>query len=160
MSCMLSIGERSRSFEEKGIQTDDKLYSFLNLPQTGVKTAEALGLTIAAGFLKQSNLTEIFDTTPRLTSFPPTDEAFAAAGIDPSAHSEQANALDALKYHVIVGEVRYSTALEDGQDYQTLLGVPVTVHKRDGQLLINNVPVQQGNVIVANGVAHVLSGVS
>lgn len=131
----------------------------LNLPQTGVKTAEALGLTIAAGFVKASNLTEIFDTTPKLTSFPPTDEAFRAAGIDPSAESGPHDA-DGLKYHVIVGDVRYSTALEDGQDYQTLLGVPVTVHKKDGQLLINDVPVQQGNVIVANGVAHVLSGVS
>ncbi|KAJ3511180.1 hypothetical protein NMY22_g15735 [Coprinellus aureogranulatus] len=134
----------------------------LNLPLPGTQTAEALGLTVAAGFLKASNLTELFDTTPKLTSFPPTDAAFAAAGIDPTAHDspdDAAAAIDALKYHVIIGDLRYSTAVEDGQDYQTLLGVPVTVHKKDGQLLINDVPVEQGNVIVANGVAHVLSGV-
>ena len=36
----------------------------------------------------------------------------------------------------------------------------MTVHKKDGQLFVNDVPVQQANVITKNGVAHILAGVS
>jgi uncharacterized surface protein with fasciclin (FAS1) repeats len=108
--------------------------------------------------IQTSNLTEVVDTTAKFTCFAPTDQAFQAAGINISALSTD-QIVDALKYHSIVGDVGYSTAFEDGKEYQTLLGVPVTVHKRDGQLFINDVAVQTGNVIMSNGVAHVLTGV-
>lgn len=109
--------------------------------------------------IQTANLTEVVDTTPKFTCFAPTDAAFEAAGIDVSKLTTE-QLTDALKYHSIVGDVGYSTALEDGREYQTLLGVPVTVHKRDNQLFINDVAVLQGNVVMSNGVAHVLSGVS
>lgn len=67
---------------------------------------------------------------------------------------------DAIKYHSIVGDVGYSTAFADGGSYETLLGVNVTVTKKDGVMYINNVAVERANVIMTNGVAHVLSGVS
>ncbi|KAJ3536852.1 hypothetical protein NMY22_g5846 [Coprinellus aureogranulatus] len=130
----------------------------LNFPQPCTKTAEAASLTTLFDAIQKTNLTEVVDTTAKFTCFAPTNEAFQAAGIDLNALSNQ-QIVDALKYHSIVGDVGYSTAFEDGQEYQTLLGVPVTVHKRDGQLFINDVAVQQGNVIMSNGVAHVLSGV-
>jgi uncharacterized surface protein with fasciclin (FAS1) repeats len=134
-------------------------FSVLNLPQPGTKTLEASSLKIALEFIQKTSLTDLFDNTPKLTSFAPSDEEFKAAGIDFSQMTNE-HAIDALKYHIVVGDVGYSTALEDGKVYQTLLGAPVTVHKKDGQLFVNDVPVQQANVIAKNGVVHVLGGVS
>ncbi|KAG2002247.1 carnitine/acyl carnitine carrier [Coprinopsis cinerea AmutBmut pab1-1] len=130
----------------------------LNFPRTCTDTAEVASLSTLQAALETTNLTTVVDTTPKFTCFAPTDEAFAAAGIDLTQLSTK-EIEDALKYHSIVGDVGYSTAFEDGQEYQTLLGVPVTVSKRDGNLYINDVAVEQANVIMTNGVAHVLSGV-
>ncbi|KAF5318941.1 hypothetical protein D9611_013648 [Ephemerocybe angulata] len=130
----------------------------LNFPQPCTKTAQAAQLSTLYDALVKANLTDYVDTTANFTCFAPTNTAFQAAGIDLAALSSQ-QLVDALKYHSIVGSVGYSTALEDGKEYQTLLGVPVTVHKRDQQLFINDVAVLQSNVIMSNGVAHVLSGV-
>ncbi|KAJ2932366.1 hypothetical protein H1R20_g4684, partial [Candolleomyces eurysporus] len=130
----------------------------LNFPRTCTQTAETASLSTLLQAIQTTNLTEVVDTTPKFTCFAPTDAAFQAAGINISSLTND-QIVDALKYHSIVGDVGYSTAFEDGREYQTLLGVPVTVHKRDGQLFINDVAVQTGNVIMSNGVAHVLSGV-
>ncbi|TEB33757.1 FAS1 domain-containing protein [Coprinellus micaceus] len=130
----------------------------LNFPRTCTQTAETASLSTLLDALQTANLTDFVDTTPKFTCFAPTDAAFEAAGVDIKAMNVTQIA-DALKYHSIVGDVAYSTALEDGQEYQTLLGIPVTVRKRDNQLFINDVAVLQGNVIMSNGVAHVLSGV-
>ncbi|KAF5318943.1 hypothetical protein D9611_013647 [Ephemerocybe angulata] len=130
----------------------------LNFPQPCTKTAQVAQLNTLFEALQKTNLTTTVDTTPKFTCFAPTDAAFQSAGVDVKALTTTQVA-DALKYHSIVGDVAYSTAVEDGKDYQTLLGVPVTVHKRDGKLFINDVAVERGNVIMSNGVAHVLSGV-
>ncbi|TFK19853.1 FAS1 domain-containing protein [Coprinopsis marcescibilis] len=133
--------------------------SVLNLPQTPSQTAETAALTILLSALEQTNLTSTVDSTPRLTVFAPSDEAFSASGIDLSALSVQQLG-EVLQYHTIVGDlVGYSTELEDGQEYKTLAGPAVRVHKRGGQLFVNDVAVALGNVITTNGVAHVLSGI-
>ncbi|KAJ2927551.1 hypothetical protein H1R20_g9545, partial [Candolleomyces eurysporus] len=129
----------------------------LNFPRPCTETAEAASLSRLLRALERANLTEAVDTTPKFTCFAPTDAAFQRAGIDVETLSPQTLA-NALMYHSIVGDVGYSTAFEDGREYQTLLGVNVTVHKRAGQLFINDVAVLQGNVIMSNGVAHVLDG--
>ncbi|RXW23719.1 hypothetical protein EST38_g2137 [Candolleomyces aberdarensis] len=129
----------------------------LNFPRPCTETAEAASLSSLLRALQRANLTETVDTTPKFTCFAPTDAAFQRAGIDVEALTPQ-QLTDALMYHSIVGDVGYSTAFEDGRQYQTLLGVNVTVHKRAGQLFINDVAVLQGNVIMSNGVAHVLDG--
>ncbi|KAF9533551.1 FAS1 domain-containing protein [Crepidotus variabilis] len=132
--------------------------SVLNLPIPCTQTAKAASLSTLLNALMVANLTSFVDTTPKFTCFAPTDAAFQEAGINISALTND-QVVDALKYHSIVGDVGYSTAFEDGQQYQTLLGVPVTITKRDGSLFINDVAVLQGNVMMSNGVAHVLSGV-
>ncbi|KAJ2915075.1 hypothetical protein MD484_g5331, partial [Candolleomyces efflorescens] len=130
----------------------------LNFPRPCTETAQAASLTRLYRALQRANLSVTVDTTPKFTCFAPTDAAFERAGIDVEALTPQ-QLTDALMYHSIVGDVGYSTAFEDGRQYQTLLGVNVTVHKRAGQLFINDVAVLQGNVVMSNGVAHVLDGV-
>jgi len=130
----------------------------LNFPRTCTETAEAASLTVLRDALDRADLARVVDTTPKFTCFAPTDEAFRAAGIDLDALSTDQIA-DALKYHSIVGDIGYSTAFEDEQQYETLLGVNVTVSKREGQMFINDAPVLRGNVIMTNGVAQVLGRV-
>ncbi|KAG2009695.1 hypothetical protein CC2G_012596 [Coprinopsis cinerea AmutBmut pab1-1] len=86
--------------------------SVLNLPQTPSKTAEAAALSVLISALESTNLTSTVDSTPKLTILAPTDDAFAALGIDLSSLSTDELA-EILKYHVIVGAVGYSTVLED-----------------------------------------------
>ncbi|KAJ3536719.1 hypothetical protein NMY22_g5906 [Coprinellus aureogranulatus] len=130
----------------------------LNMPQTCTQTAQAASLSTLTEAFRKANLWQSVDTTPNFTCFAPTNEAFQAAGLDIQSIPEE-QVTNLLKYHLIEGEVGYSTALEDGKQYQTMLGIPVTIHKRDGRLFVNNVTVRTGNVIMSNGVAHVLDGV-
>ena len=108
---------------------------------------------------EKADLWNTVNTTPNFTCFAPSDAAFQAAGIDIQTLSTE-RITNLLKYHLVEGDVGYSTALEDGKQYQTMLGVPVTIHKRDGKLFVNNVTVGVGNIVLSNGVAHVLDGVS
>ncbi|KAJ3545568.1 hypothetical protein NMY22_g2382 [Coprinellus aureogranulatus] len=129
-----------------------------NLPQTCTQTAQTASLNTLTEAFRKAGLWQMVDNTPKFTCFAPTDEAFQAAGLNiQSLPGDQVANL--LKYHLIEGEVGYSTALEDGKQYQTMLGIPVTIHKRDGSLFVNNVTVRTGNVIMTNGVAHILDGV-
>ncbi|KAJ3536851.1 hypothetical protein NMY22_g5847 [Coprinellus aureogranulatus] len=130
----------------------------LNFPQSCSKTMQQQQLTTLFDAVQKTNYQSVIDTTAKFTCLAPTNEALAGLGIDLSTLSDD-DILSALKYHSIVGEVDYSTVLEDGKEYPTLLGPTVTVHKKDGQLYFNDVAVQQGNIITNNGVAHVLSGV-
>ncbi|TEB26190.1 FAS1 domain-containing protein [Coprinellus micaceus] len=130
----------------------------LDFPQSCTTTMQAKSLTTLLDAVKRTNYADTIDLPAKFTCLAPTNEAIQGAGIDISALSDQ-QVLDALKYHSIPGEVDYSTVLEDGKEYPTLLGPTVKVHKKDGQLYFNDVAVQQGNIITNNGVAHVLSGV-
>ncbi|KAF6752630.1 FAS1 domain-containing protein [Ephemerocybe angulata] len=132
----------------------------LNYPQPCGKTAKVENHSMSRFHeaLAAANLTTSVDNTPKFTCFAPTDAAFAAAGVDFKSLSPK-QLKDTLNYHSIVGDVAYSTAVEDGKEYQTLLGSPVTVRKAGGKLLINDVPVERGNVIMSNGVAHLLGGI-
>lgn len=133
--------------------------SVFNFPRPCTKTAEVAELSTLLSALQKAELTTAADTTPKFTCFAPTNEAFLNAGVDLTALSQEQVA-DAIKYHSIVGDVGYSTTFVDGGSYETLLGVNVTVTKRGGVMYINDVPVERANVIMTNGVAHVLSGVS
>ncbi|KAH6905560.1 FAS1 domain-containing protein [Coprinopsis sp. MPI-PUGE-AT-0042] len=132
--------------------------SVLNLPQNASTTAQTAGLTTLVSALSTAELVEAVDTTPSVTIFAPSNEAFTALGVDLSTLSATALG-DILKYHVIAGTVGYSSALEDSQDVATLAGGTVKIVKRDGKIFVNDAEVVQGNVILSNGVVHVINKV-
>ena len=101
------------------------------------------------------------DTTPRLTCFAPSDAAFKAAG-NPEVSLNATTLADALKYHTLVGEfVGYTDQWKDGMELKTLLeGESMKLTKSGGQWYVNGVKVLTANVIMNNGVAHVLEAVS
>lgn len=134
-------------------------FRVLNLPQTPSRTVEAAQLSNLAQALQKANLTTIVDSIANLTIFAPTNDAFREAGIRIDSLSVE-ELSDALQYHAFAGTLGYSTVLENGKEYSTLLGPSITVHKRDGQMFVNDAAVVVGNIVTTNGVAYIINSVS
>lgn len=118
-------------------------------------TATAAGLTALAGALTTLNLVEAVDTLPDVTIFAPNNAAFEAiAGAIGNLTTDQLTSI--LTYHVINGTVGYSSELTDGQQIPTLGGGQITINIEDGNVLVNNARVVTPNVLVRNGVVHVI----
>lgn len=90
-----------------------------------------------------------------VTIFAPTNAAFAAiASIAGNASIDTLSAV--LKYHVIPGNVLYSSTLAN-VSVATADGVNLTVTVfPDGQVFVNGAKVVTPDVLVANGVVHVI----
>ena len=119
-------------------------------------TAETLGLSSIAGALTAAGLVDTLDELPDVTVFAPSNAAFAAIG------SALANAsVDALttilEYHVVKGSVVYSTDVMNGS-VPTLQGNDLTLTVENGDIFVNQAKVIIPNVLVANGVVHVIDG--
>jgi uncharacterized surface protein with fasciclin (FAS1) repeats len=63
-----------------------------------------------------------------------------------------------LTYHVLAGKIM-STDLEDGMKAKTVNGQEVTVHIKDGKVLINDAEVVLADVETDNGVVHAINKV-
>lgn len=57
---------------------------------------------------------------------------------------------------VVTGAVGYSSTLEDGDVFTSLSGAKIQITIKDGDVFANGVKVILADVLVANGVAHVL----
>lgn len=64
-----------------------------------------------------------------------------------------------LGYHVINGTVAYSSTLTNGTSVPTLAGPNVTITISDDDVFVNSAKVVIPDVLVANGVVHVIDGV-
>lgn len=142
----------STNFTGGVVHTIDR---FLMIPTSISETAIALNLTSAVGALGNLSLAEEAESTPDLTVFIPNNEAFQRVGGN-LANLSMDNLTDILLYHVIAGQVLYSTSLENDTELETLQGSNLTVTIDDGTVFINNAEVIQPNVLVANGVVHVI----
>lgn len=130
------------------------------LPENCTSTAKKdnwMSLLVA---MTVTNLTNFLDTTPRITCFAPSDEAFRKAG-SPEKTLSAENLTKALQYHTLQGDyIGYTDTWKDGLELTTLSGDTVTVTRQQGAWWVNGVQVLQANVITSNGVAHLLAGVS
>lgn len=132
---------------------------FLTLPQNISTTAIALNLTSAVGALTAANLATTVDSTPDLTVFVPNNAAFQAIGGNLANLTIQ-QITSVLTYHVVAGSPPlYSTNIMNGSSLQTLNGANVTVRVQGSNVFVNNARVIQPNVLVANGVVHVIDRV-
>ena len=96
------------------------------------------------------------------TVFAPTDDAFAAAGIDLTTFDtdeENATLSDILLYHVVSGSVSASD-VTDGMNAEALNGddLSFTVSS-DGTVMVNGATVTSADVMASNGVIHVIDKV-
>jgi uncharacterized surface protein with fasciclin (FAS1) repeats len=110
--------------------------------------------------LAQAELVATLQGEGPFTVFAPTDDAFAAAGIDLAAlDNDEGKALlaDILLYHVVSGEVP-SSAVIDGLVATAVNGDDLSFTVADG-VMVNDANVVLADVPASNGVIHVIDKV-
>jgi uncharacterized surface protein with fasciclin (FAS1) repeats len=112
--------------------------------------------------VKAAGLAETLSGAGPFTVFAPTNEAFAklpAGTVDKLLKPEMKNDLGkVLTYHVVPGALK-AADLVDGQKLKTVEGQELTVHVKDGKVMIDNAQVTIADVISSNGVTHVIDAV-
>jgi len=132
---------------------------FLTLPTNVSDTLTATNLTGLRGALNATNLLDAVDTIPDVTIFAPTTEAFSDIG-SVLANASTEDIANILTYHVVNGTVGYSSGLQNGTVLTALNGVNLTITiGEEGRIFVNNARVTIADVLVANGVVHVIDEV-
>ncbi|KAI4140281.1 MAG: hypothetical protein LQ341_003901 [Variospora aurantia] len=130
----------------------------LTVPQNVSSTAVAAGLSGVAGALTRAELVDTVDSLTDVTIFAPNNAAFQAIGSAlPNMTTEML--AEILQYHVVNGTVAYSSSLEDGMTVPALMGGDLRISIVDGDVFVNSAKVLIPDVLVANGVVHVIDNV-
>lgn len=129
----------------------------LIIPQNVSETAIQSNLTSVAGALMAADLVDTVDGLTDVTIFAPSNEAFEAIGSAlPNLTTEDLTSI--LQYHVVQGTVGYSTLLGN-ISLPTVQGTNVTITVIDDAVFVNSARVILADVLVANGVVHVINNV-
>ncbi len=129
----------------------------LTVPANVSTTAVAANLTSLVGAVTRADLVEAVDTTPDVTIFAPNNEAFQSIGSALGNITDE-TLTSVLTYHVVAGTVGYSSMLEN-MTLTTLNGADVTISVIDGEVFVNSAKVVTPDVLVSNGVVHVIDNV-
>ena len=111
--------------------------------------------------LSHADLVSALQGEGPFTVFAPTDDAFAAAGIDLSTFDtdeENATLTDILLYHVVSGSVA-SADVTDGMSAEALNGDSLDFTVSDGSVMVNDATVTTADVMASNGIIHVIDKV-
>lgn len=131
----------------------------MNIVETAVNHGSFKTLVAA---VTAAELVETLSGKGSFTVFAPLDDAFAAlpAGtVDSLVQPESKAKLQSiLTYHVVAGKV-LSTDLTDGMKAKTVNGAEITIHLKDGKVLINDAEVVVADVQTDNGVIHAINKV-
>jgi len=95
------------------------------------------------------------------TVFAPTDDAFAAAGINLSDFNDDemnSTLTTILLYHVYAGEV-LAADVTDGLTVNMINGLPATFGVANGEVTVGDAKVTTADVMSSNGVIHVIDTV-
>lgn len=130
----------------------------LTLPVAADETLSAANLTSLRGALNATNLTSTVNETPNITVFAPTNEAIQNIG-SALANLTSEQITDVLTYHVVAGTIGYSSGLENGTELEAANGETLTIVVGDGGVYVNNAKVVIADVLIANGVVHVIDNV-
>jgi len=131
--------------------------SLLIPPSNITETTAAFNLTSFEGALWSSDLMDKSSVTPDITIFAPANEAFQALGpaISDMTIEELATVLD---YHLLPQEV-FSTSFTNGSVWMTQQGENITVRQSGNNVYINSAQLLTSDILVANGVLHVIDNV-
>lgn len=128
----------------------------LTIPQSDSATAVAANLTSLAGALTQASLVNTVNSLKDVTIFAPSNAAFAAIG-SALGNLTTAQLTSILTYHVVSGTVGYSTGLTN-TTLTTVNGETLKITIENGAVYVNSARVVTPDVLVANGVVHVIDG--
>lgn len=98
-------------------------------------------------------MTNTLDSTHSVTVFFPSNAAF-------SASNTTAPTTELLSNHVVAGTVSYLPDLKDGSILKTQHGESLAISIRAGIYYVNGARITQANLILSNGVGHVIDKVS
>ncbi|KAI7286997.1 hypothetical protein KC345_g828 [Hortaea werneckii] len=143
------------------IHTIDKV---LLPPVSPNATALDMGFTYFYGALQQTDLTTDVATADQITLFIPRDQAFIDVGAQlKDLSSQELSTL--MQFHVATEMPYYTTNLSDGDTLNTLAntnyesGIAISIDESDGALYANNARVITANILLSNGVAHLIDEV-
>ncbi|OQU98255.1 Fasciclin domain-containing protein isoform 2 [Cladophialophora immunda] len=134
------------------IHTTDGLFT---LPVALSATAQTTGQTTFVSLASASNQSSVLDATPLITVFIPTNQAFAAANISPASSGIPS----ILAGHVVQDFAGYLPSFGNGASFVTQSGTTVTVTVQGDDYFVNNAKIIASNLILENGVAHVIDTV-
>jgi uncharacterized surface protein with fasciclin (FAS1) repeats len=129
-----------------------------NIPETAGCTGVHTSLLAA---LVQADLAETLGGEGSFTVFAPTDEAFAAAGIDLATLNTpegKETLRNILLYHVYNGTVNGADVTSETK-LRMMNGNDAVVRLTDGALSIEGAAITTGDVFTSNGVVHVIDTV-
>jgi uncharacterized surface protein with fasciclin (FAS1) repeats len=126
----------------------------LATPQNVTNTLSNSNLTAAVGAIRAADLTQTLTGASDVTIFAPNNDAFNAIGsIVGNLTKEQLTSI--LGYHVVAGTVAYSTGLSNST-VTTQSGSNITITVIDGDVFVNTARVTVPDILVDNGVVHVI----
>jgi uncharacterized surface protein with fasciclin (FAS1) repeats len=145
-------------FDNGIIHIIDKL---LLIPLSISATLVAGNFTALAGAATSANLVEPLESLSDVIIFCPNNDAFQKLAGTPGANNITDEQLaEILQYHVVQGAVGYSTTLSNDLKLPTLAGEELTITIDDeGGVFVNNARVINSDILIANGVLHVIDTV-
>ncbi|RAO69967.1 uncharacterized protein BHQ10_005979 [Talaromyces amestolkiae] len=130
----------------------------LTVPLNVSSSAAAAGLSALVGALQAEKLTQTVDELKNVTIFAPANSAFQAIGSAlGNLTADQLSGI--LEYHVLNGTLAYSTDLKNDTQYTAVDGRNITVRIENGSVFVDSARVVTPNLLVANGVVHVIDNV-
>ncbi len=115
--------------------------------------------TTLVAAVKAAGLVDTLKGPGPFTVFAPTNAAFEklpAGTVESLLKPENKQKLTSvLTYHVVPGVLKVED-LTDGQTLTTVQGETLTVHKKDGVVMINDATITTPDVVSSNGVTHVI----
>jgi len=131
--------------------------NFLTIPQNLTTSLFELNLTAADGAL--ASVASVGGSLPEtFTAFIPNNDAFQAIG-SALANISAKDLAGILAYHVVPGVVDYSTLLSNGAQLNSTVNEPLTISIKNGIVSVNNAKVVIPDVLIKEGVIHVIDEV-
>ncbi|KAL8780299.1 MAG: hypothetical protein Q9194_001001 [Teloschistes cf. exilis] len=130
--------------------------TFLVPPANFIQSVPQFNLTAAGGAVENASLADYVNTHPDLTVFVPNNAAFLALGSTlQSMPLQQLRRI--LDYHIVnASTVGYSSNLPNGTVLRTRSGQNLTITFASNSLFVNQARVIQQDLLIANGVMHVI----
>lgn len=149
---IVTILEEDIPFDGGVIHFSDRLFT---IPRTLSDTLAAVNLTTMATYISSCNSS--LDSTPSLTVFVPSDDAFLSTlSRNRTLTASQVTSL--VNAHAVQGCMAYSPQLVNGATFETLSGDVISISaKPDGSISVNgDSMIVQSDIVVSNGVVHVI----
>ncbi|KAK4096736.1 Fasciclin-domain-containing protein [Parathielavia hyrcaniae] len=133
--------------------------SVLTIPHNLTNTAVLQGHTAMVGALRASGAELPFNHAPDVTIFAPSNDAFSAIG-SLAVNLAVQDVAGILNYHVISGQVQFSWQVFHGGQLTASSGASINFRvEADGTWFVNSARVIASNILIGNGVLHIMDGV-